>query len=138
MVRMKIGLSNIYAFISLITLLYMRHYQTVLYYRNPSLISSRVYDIIYYMAGVAFFFFIAAFLADVVYGVFNFNITKIWRRVLTYILALALIIFIVLIAAGSIKMASIGSFSIYSVALAASGCLFALVMFKSKMERTIR
>jgi hypothetical protein len=124
----KLKPDSVYAFISIISLLYVQYYQATLYYHVTPY---SVLDILYLNIAVpSFYFFTAAFIFTVILNFFTFTIHKPLRNILLIIVSLALLLYIALVIA---KIIPIFVFtSIYLLGFSAAGLLFALALHKKK------
>jgi len=127
--------SIVCAFISILSLLYIRYYETTLYYKQITLYSYILDKMYEYIAIPSFYYFITTFITLIILNLFNINIPKIVQKILKFILILALILYIILITIsiiGIITLSTVGFISIYSLLFSVFGCFFALVSYKIK------
>lgn len=127
---------SVYALISLLSLLYVNYYQTILYYKKITALSY-IFDNIYeYIAIPLFYCFITAFVASVILDFFRVNIPKTFHKISKYIICLFLVLYIIFLVIKTkwiIMIPPIGFTSIYSIVFSVFGCLFALYTQKIKM-----
>lgn len=118
MKKKVVKIDSIYAVISLLSLLYINYYQTILY-NKPMLPYSDIYDLIYqYIAIASFYCFLAAFITYIILDFIHYNLPKKVIKILTYIISLALIIYILLVLIkiiGFTLLPYYGFISIYSI-----------------------
>ena len=135
MKKRVLRIDSIYAVISLLSLLYINYYQTILYYK-PMLTYSDIYYCIYqYIAIPSFYCFIAAFIIYTILDFICYNLPKKVVKILTYIIIIALIIYILLILIKIIGITLLpyyGFISVYSVIFFVLGCLIALASHKNR------
>lgn len=125
---------SIYAVISLLSLLYINYYQTILY-NKPMLLYSDIYYFIYqYITIASFYCSLAAFITYNILEFIHYNLPKKIIKVLTYIISLALFIYFLLVLIkifGFTLLPYYGFISIYSVIFSVTGCLIALASHKN-------
>lgn len=135
MKKRSIKSDTVYAFISLLSLLCVNYYQTILYYKQITQYSYIIDEIYEYIAIPSFYYFITAFITAVILDFLNINITKTLHKIFTYVISLALIFYIILVLLkiiGMITIPTIGFTSIYyAIVFSILGCLFALATHKN-------
>ncbi len=128
--------SNIYILISVISLLFIRHYQVNSYnmrFTPLTLILDKIYE---YISIPSFYFFLSAYITTVVMIYLKINLPKIISNVFKVTVGFILLIFVGYIIINKIGIISIhylNFVSIYSYIFSIIGCLFAL-SFKHKYE----
>ncbi|MDF2610065.1 MAG: hypothetical protein K0R92_1539 [Lachnospiraceae bacterium] len=134
MKKKVLKIDSIYAVISLLSLLYINYYQTILY-NKPMLPYSGIYDFIYqYITIASFYCFLAAFITYIILDFIHYNLPKKVIKILTYIISLALIIYILLVLIKIIGFKLLpyyGFISNYSVIFSVTGCLIAFASHKN-------
>lgn len=121
-------IDTVFSLISLLSLLYIRHYENALYYRPVNNIPDIVYT---YIAVPSFYYFIAACITTVFINLFKIKIPNLIQKIFMYTVVLILVLYVVFVFSRLIGGAPIplfGFVSIYSVAFAVLGCFFALTI----------
>lgn len=123
---------SIFAFLSILSLLYIYYYTTVFYYKAQGTYLDFAYE---YLAVPGFYFFVSAFVVTVLCSLFGFRgLTRIQSRS-SHIIVLILIIyilFVVLKKTGVIVLLPILFGSGYCIVYFILGCFFAFAFYKDK------
>lgn len=135
MKRKEVAFISASALISLLSLLYMNYYETILYY-NKTTQYSWIFDKVYeYIAIPFFYFFATSFISFSIFELLNIGIAKSIRKIIKYILSLTLIFYIILIFTETFPYFNFISF--YSIIFSVLGCLFALASHKKDDTYTV-
>lgn len=114
--------------ISLLSLLYIRHYEKVLYYKPIN----KFLDIMYsYVAIPSFYYFIAAGITSFIINSLRINIFEKQKKIFKYSVGFVLIIYIILTLSNILYIAIIpfiSFWSIYSIIFFILGCFFAFII----------
>ncbi|WP_143321505.1 hypothetical protein [Clostridium sp. HBUAS56010] len=126
MKKYKINSETILALGSMFCLLFMKYYETALYYRNINIILNLIYS---FVAIPLFYFFLSSCFATIVVKLFSIQVSKLQKRIfkLTDILCMIIyIVFLVLKLFGYITIGYMPFISRCWIAFIAWGCIFAI------------
>jgi hypothetical protein len=121
----KISSETLLALGAICCLLFMRYYETALYYRNINLILDTLYG---FMAIPLFYFLVSACLAGIFIKLFNFQISKKIKicKVINIFLLIIYMVFLVLKLFGYMTIGIIPFVSIYWFVFIVWGCIFTI------------
>jgi len=118
----------IFLLISLLSLLYIRYYEKILYYKPINQFLDVMYE---YISIPSFYYCIAAFITVFIVNLLKINIPKRSKKILKYAIGLTLMLYVIFVFSnilGLIVIHYIAFFSFYSIIFAILGCLFSLTI----------
>lgn len=130
----KIKIETVFALSSICCLLYMRYYESVLFYRHINFIFDTLYN---YVAIPLFYFFISGCLFTILFKLLNTHLSQKTKRVYKLINTIILIIYIFFLLLKIIGYFTIGNLpfiSVYWIIFIAWGCIFTINFSSSKKK----